>query len=407
MSNPDQAPSAPRRFRSLVASGDDELRAELVEWAIKLNFSVRAIRAAKDLPGFLPGRHFDWLFLDVELGLAQCLEIIRTLGTGWRPRTVLVGNTDPGALNDIRQNAIRAGLDVVGALAKPLSFSALSARLAALEAREKDNTNADLAARDLARIPGEELEIHYQPIVSMHDRVFSRAEALVRWRHPEYGLIGPEGFIGLAERSGAILQLTWDVLRRTAGQQAAWNRDGLPLSIAVNISARFLGSVETADEILGLLREHQVEPCTLILELTETERAPDPAVARALLGRLREAGVRISMDDYGVGYSDLGRLQYYPFSDLKMDRGLVARLPGDQEGRDIVSMLVALAAREKVSLTGEGIETQEQWDALEALGCEFGQGFLIARPMPGERVTGWISRMAKAGRYRPPARRRA
>lgn len=386
-----------------MASGDDDFRAELVERAITLNFSVRAIRSVQDLPDFLQGRHFDWLFLDLELGRTQCLQIIETLGTGWRPRTVLVGNIDADALHDIRQSAIRAGLDVVGALSKPLSFAALSARLAALEAREKDNTNADLAARDLARIPGEELEVHYQPIVSIRERVFSRAEALVRWRHPEYGLIGPEGFIGLAERSGAIIQLTWDVLTRTIEQQAAWNREGLPLSIAVNISALFLRSVAAADEILGLLKASQVDPNTLILEITETERAPDPGVARALLERLRAAGVRISMDDYGVGYSDLGRLQYYPFSDLKMDRGLVARLPGDHEGRDIVAMLVSLARREKVSLTGEGIETREQWEALEALGCNYGQGFLIARPMPGERVTGWISRMANAGLYRPSA----
>jgi len=403
LANPDQAPPAARRFRSLVASGDDDFRAELVERAITLNFSVRAIRSVQDLPDFLQGRHFDWLFLDLELGRTQCLQIIETLGTGWRPRTVLVGNIDADALHDIRQSAIRAGLDVVGALSKPLSFAALSARLAALEAREKDNTNADLAARDLARIPGEELEVHYQPIVSIRERVFSRAEALVRWRHPEYGLIGPEGFIGLAERSGAIIQLTWDVLTRTIEQQAAWNREGLPLSIAVNISALFLRSVAAADEILGLLKASQVDPNTLILEITETERAPDPGVARALLERLRAAGVRISMDDYGVGYSDLGRLQYYPFSDLKMDRGLVARLPGDHEGRDIVAMLVSLARREKVSLTGEGIETREQWEALEALGCNYGQGFLIARPMPGERVTGWISRMANAGLYRPSA----
>ena len=195
MANLDQAPPASRRFRSLVASGDDDFRAELVEWAITLNFSVRAIRAVEDLPDFLQGRHFDWLFLDVELGRAQCLQIIETLGTGWRPRTVLVGNTDPDVLNGIRQSAIRAGLDVVGVLAKPLSFSALSARLAALEARDKDHTNADLAARDLARIPGEELEIHYQPIVSIRDRVFSRAEALVRLRQAVFGFIVPVGFL--------------------------------------------------------------------------------------------------------------------------------------------------------------------------------------------------------------------
>ena len=391
-----------RKFRSLVASGDDDFRAELVEWALNLNFTVRAIRSGAELPEFLQGRHFDWLFLDVELGQAQCQTIISTLSAGWRPRTVLVGNVGATELGSIRRNAILSGLDVVGVLAKPLSFSALSARLAALEAREKDNTNVDLAARDFAAIPGDQLEVHYQPIVSMPGRVFSRAEALVRWRHPEFGLIGPEGFIGLAERSGAIIPLTWDVLTRAIEQQVTWKNDGLPLSISVNISALFLTTPQTADEILALLQASGADPRFLILEITETERAPDPTVARGLLVRLREAGVRISMDDYGVGYSDFGRLQYYPFTELKMDRGLVARVPGDHEGRDIVSTLVSLARREEVSLTGEGIETQEQWDTLEALGCGFAQGFLIARPMPADQVTGWIARMASAGRYRTP-----
>lgn len=151
-----------------------------------------------------------------------------------------------------------------------------------------------------------------------------------------------------------------------------------------------------------MLEARGADPRALILELTETERAPDPAVARDLLARLREAGVGVSMDDYGVGYSDFGRLQYYPFSDLKIDRGLVARLPDDQEARDIVSMLASLAVREGVGLTGEGIETQEQWDMLEALGCNFAQGFLIARPMPADRVTGWIAGVTNAGRYRAP-----
>jgi len=390
-----------RKFRALVVSGDDEFRAELVERAIALSFSVRAIRSAEELPEFLQGRHFDWLFLDVELGRAQCLQIITTLDAGWRPRTVLVGTLETADLDAIRQNAIRAGLDVVGVLVKPLSFSALAERLAALKAREEENPIAGLVARDLYAIPSNEIEVHYQPIVSMPDRVVRRTEALVRWRHPEYGLIQPGGFIGLAERSGAIIPLTWDVLARAVDQQVAWKKDGLSLSISVNMSALVLTSLQTAEDVLALLHAKEADPRMLILEITETERAPDPTIARGLLARLREAGVGISMDDYGVGYSDLGRLQYYPFSDLKMDRSLVSRLPDDREGRDIVSMLVSLAAREGVSLTGEGVETQEQWDALEALGCSFGQGFLIARPMPASQVAGWIARMAKAERYWP------
>ena len=390
------------KFRSLVVSGDDEFRAELVERAVTLNFSVRAIRSAEELADFLPGRHFDWLFLDVDLGREQCLKIIDALGIGWRPRTVLVGAIDV-VDGEIRRNAIRAGLDVVRVLDKTSFFAGLAMTLSALGAQQEQVPHGDLAARELDAIPSDEIEVQYQPIVSMPDRVVSRIEALVRWRHPQHGLIGPDQFIGLAERSGAIVTLTWEVLARAVDQQVAWKKEGLSLAMSVNISALVLTSLETAKEILALLETRGMDPRSLILEITETERARYPAVARSLLTRLRAAGVGISMDDYGIGYSDLGRLQYYPFSDLKMDRGLVARLPTDQEGRDIASMLASLAAREGVSLTGEGIETQEQWDALEAIGCDFAQGFLIARPMPADEVTGWIARMAKAGQFRPPS----
>jgi len=392
----------PYKFRSLVVSGDDEFRAELVERAITLDFSVRAIRSAAELPDFLQGRHFDWLFLDVDLGREQCLKIIETLGAGWRPRTVLVGAIDAVDGEIIRRSAILAGLDVVRVLTKPSFFANVAMTLSALGAQQEQVLHGDLAARTLDAIPSDEIEVQYQPIVSIPGRLVRRIEALVRWRHPEHGLIGPDQFIGLAERSGAIVTLTWEVLTRAVDQQVAWKKEGLPLSVSVNISALVLNSVETAEEILALLGARGMDPRSLILEITETERARYPAVARSLLTRLRAAGVGISMDDYGVGYSDLGRLQYYPFSDLKMDRGLVARLPNDQEGRDIASMLVALADRDGVSLTGEGIETQEQWDALEAIGCDFAQGFLIARPMPADEVPGWIGRMAKAGQFWPP-----
>jgi EAL domain-containing protein (putative c-di-GMP-specific phosphodiesterase class I) len=397
LANRNHAPLLSRKIRSLAASSDDKFLVELVERTVDLNFSVRTIRSPEELPAFLEGLQFDWVFLDVELGWAQCLQIITTLGASGCTRVVLVGDIDASHLDDIRRNAISAGLEVVGVLDKPLSFSSLVAKLTAFDASGKNNPNGGLAA-----IPSNEIEVHYQPIVSMPDRVVCRTEALVRWRHPEYGLINPEGFISLAERSGAIIPLTWDVLAKAVEQQVAWRNEGLFLSMSVNMSALVLTSLQTAEDILALLEAKGADPRTLILELTETERAPDPTVARALLARMREAGVGISMDDYGVGYSNLGRLQYYPFSDLKMDRGLVARLPDDEEGMDIVSMLASLAAREGVGLTGEGVETQEQWDALEALGCNFGQGFLIARPMPADQVPGWIAGTAKAGRYWPP-----
>ena len=202
-----------------------------------------------------------------------------------------------------------------------------------------------------------------------------------------------------------IAPLTLDVLARAVDQHMAWKREGLTLSVSVNISALFLASLGTADEVLELLRSRGCDPRNLILEITETEAAVNPPVARAMLTRLREAGVEISMDDYGVGFSDLERLRYYPFSDLKVDRWLVAKLDSSDEARRIVAMLVSLAARYKFTLTGEGIETEEQWGVLERLGCDFGQGFLIARPMPADQMAAWIERVVRSGRFRraPPA----
>src|SRR5262249_34839455 len=244
----------------------------------------------------------------------------------------------------------------------------------------------------------EEIVVHYQPIIAMADRTLRRAEALVRWQHPEHGLISPSRFIGLLERADAIAPFTWEGLSRAGDQHVAWKKEGMILSVSVNVSALFLASLQTGDDILALLRDRGCEPRHLVLEITETEVAVNPPVARALLARLREAGVEISMDDYGVGFSDLERLRYYPFSDLKVDRWLVAKLDTSDEARRIVAMLVSLAARDQFTLTGEGIETEEQWGVLERLGCHFGQGFLIARPMPADQMTAWIDRMAGGGR---------
>ena len=248
-------------------------------------------------------------------------------------------------------------------------------------------------------IPADQIVIHYQPVIGIEDRRIRGVEALVRWRHPRHGLLKPDSFISEAERSGVIVALTWHVLEKVVRQQVAWQARGLQLAVAVNISALFLTSLERADEILALLRSEGLDPRRLTLEITESEAARNPPVARALLSKLRGAGVTVSMDDYGMGFSNLERMRLLPFDDLKIDRWLVARLEHSREARRTVEMLVTLAAEQKFSVTGEGIETEQQLHVLKELGCHFGQGYLIAHPMPGDRVRGWIGRMMEAGRY--------
>jgi EAL domain-containing protein (putative c-di-GMP-specific phosphodiesterase class I)/ActR/RegA family two-component response regulator len=391
----------PDKFRCLVVCDDDDFREELVERVVSLNFSARAIRLPGELPRMLQGRGFNWLILDLGLGEGACLQIVDTLGASRElPRTILIGDDDEAVLDSVRKSVSRNKLELVGILTRPLSFSAVSDLLGSPQIKDAESSEPDPISRQLDAIPNDEIVVHYQPMISMADRTIRRVEALVRWRHPQLGLLRPGRFIAHAERSGAIVPLTWEVLSRAIDQHVAWKNEGLLLSVSVNISALFLESLQRADEILALLQSRNCDPRHLILEITETEAAQNPPIARALLTRLREAGVEVSMDDYGVGFSNLERLRYYPFSDLKVDRWLVAKLDHSREARDIVKTLASLAAQEKFSLTGEGIETEQQWDVLEKLGCDFGQGFLIARPMPGDRVRRWVGRMIEIGRYR-------
>jgi len=391
----------PDKFRCLVVCDDDDFREELVERAVSLNFSVRAIRLPGELPRMLQGRGFNWLILDLGLGESACLQIVDALGASREPpRTILIGGDDEAVLDSVRNSVTRNKLELVGILTRPLSFSAVSDLLESPQIKDTESSEPDPISSHLDAIPNDEIVVHYQPMISMADRTIRRVEALVRWRHPQLGLLRPGRFIAHAERSGAIVPLTWEVLRRAIDQHVAWKNEGLLLSVSVNISALFLESLQRADDILALLQSRNCDPRHLILEITETEAAQNPPIARALLTRLREAGVEISMDDYGVGFSNLERLRYYPFSDLKVDRWLVAKLDRSREARDIVETLASLAAKEKFSLTGEGIETEQQWDVLEKLGCDFAQGFLIARPMPGDRVRRWVGKMMEIGRYR-------
>jgi EAL domain-containing protein (putative c-di-GMP-specific phosphodiesterase class I) len=370
-----------------------------MEAAIGLHLSVRAIGFAPELPTALQAHGFDWVILDLEMGQDSTFQVVEGLART-KARLVFVG-ADEIALASARAAAALNGLDVAGALSRPLSNEALGAVLdRSVDGASTANVPDALFERGPA-IAEEEIEVHYQPLISIEDRVVRGVEALVRWRHPVHGLLEPSRFIALAERTGAIVPLTWAVLRNVVRQQVAWKKEGTLLAVSVNISALFLASLHTAEEIIDLLRKEGCNPRCLTLEITESEAARNPPLANALLCRLRDNGVAVSMDDYGVGFSNLHRLRLFPFSDLKIDRWLVSELGKSAEARRTVEMLASLAMREKFTLTGEGIETEEQWQTLRELGCHFGQGYLIARPMPGENIPAWIGEMRESGRYQP------
>jgi PAS domain S-box-containing protein len=236
-----------------------------------------------------------------------------------------------------------------------------------------------------------ELRVHYQPIMALEDGV-AGVEALVRWQHPERGFQSPADFIPLAEDSGLVVPLGWEVLRQSCEQLARW-RTELPgaadLTLSVNLSPRQLVAGDVAERVEAALTESGLAPSGLALEITEAGMVTDTAAAVKQLHRLREMGVGISIDDFGTGYSSLLQLRRLPVDTLKVDRQFVDGLMTNADDAIIVSASVSLALALRLKVVAEGVETAEQAEELRRLGCDFGQGFLWSRPLAAEDFEQW------------------
>jgi EAL domain-containing protein (putative c-di-GMP-specific phosphodiesterase class I) len=248
-------------------------------------------------------------------------------------------------------------------------------------------------------IPAEQVVLHYQPVVSIDTRTIHGVEALARWLHPELGLLQPKRFIARVAASQAIVPLTRVVLEKAIEQQRDWRRDGVRLAMSVNVSALFLTGPDVAEEILKLLTCNDCDPRELTIEITETEVAHNPSIAREQLQRLRDAGVGVSMDDFGQGYSTPQRLVYFPFSNLKLDRSMVERAGRTSDGRSSLRRAVSLARNHRLSLTGEGVETEAQWAMLAGLRFDYAQGFLMAPALAEPDLLVWIEDATRSGRF--------
>jgi len=241
-----------------------------------------------------------------------------------------------------------------------------------------------------------ELVLHYQPKASLEDGRVHSVEALVRWQHPERGLLPPVEFVQFAEHTGLMRPLTLYVLDRALEQCARWRSEGIVLGLAVNLSARDLCDVALPMEVAELLEKWHVEPCLLELEVTESTILADPLRARAVLTRLGELGVRIAIDDFGSGYTSLGYLKRLPIDVLKIDKSFVLGMAGDESDAVIVRSAIDLGHNLGLEVVAEGVESNAIWRNLAGLGCDVAQGFYLARPMPSDTLVGWLERHAAA-----------
>jgi diguanylate cyclase (GGDEF)-like protein len=228
-----------------------------------------------------------------------------------------------------------------------------------------------------------ELELHYQPISNLTSNRISGCEALIRWRHPERGMVPPSAFIPLAEETGLIVPIGEWVVRQACLTAAHWPAD---IKIAVNLSPAQLRSPGLPQVIISALAASGLAPDRLELEITETVLLHDSEATLAILHQLRELGVRIAMDDFGTGYSSLSHLQRFPFDKIKIDRSFVSNIVGNASSLNIVRAVAALANGLGVIATAEGVETEAQLNAVKSEGCAEMQGYLLSRPVPADEV---------------------
>ena len=253
--------------------------------------------------------------------------------------------------------------------------------------QEQSQERAALESGLRRALPRGEFVLHYQPIYRLRDRSVVGVEALVRWRHPEKGILSPREFIPLAEDVGLIARVGEWVLRRACEQLKAWQALGAPpLRMSVNVSPRQFQQRDFAANVRRIVRESGLEPSVLDLEITESIAMHDVAHTGRVLSELADLGIQISMDDFGTGHSSLNYLKHFPIRRLKIDQSFVAGMTTDDKDHAIVATVISIARNLGLAVTAEGVETEEQAALLAALACEDVQGYLFARPEPAEEV---------------------
>lgn len=315
-----------------------------------------------------------------------------------RAGVIITSGVGSRVLDAARRSASEHGLNVLGVAPKPFSLPALRDMLRLRSSGVARMGNLQRFALDQFQVTREDLErglkarelvMAYQPKLHCATGELSGFEVLVRWQHPEAGLIMPDHFIPLAEETGLITRLTQQVL----DSSLAWfarHCGHRPLVLSVNISARDLVEFRFADQVAELCRKWKVEPERLTIELTESSAMEDPVLSLDLLTRLRMKGFHLSIDDFGTGFSSMVQLARLPFSEVKVDKSFVMNAMTSSEARTVTRSIVELGANLGLKSTAEGVEDGETLAFLKDIGCDQAQGYYISVPLWGDEAVAWM-----------------
>jgi len=340
----------------------------------------------------------DVILLDLNMPEIDGIEVIRTLGkNACKAQLVLISGHDKGVLHSAEQLAQAHSLKVAASLTKPVQIEALKSLIVDIS---RDSTPLDKGSRAATSLPtvGElrkaisekQLMLHYQPQVCVQTGELKGVEALVRWQHPEKGMVFPDQFIALAERNNLISDLTACVIGMSIEQSRKWHDSGLVTKISVNISSDNITSLSLPEQLADLLKNNRLDPTMLTLEVTESALMGELVTSLDILTRLRMKGFGLSIDDFGTGYSSLSQLHKIPFTELKIDRDFIMSMTQDDESRAIVKTCILLGHELNMEVVAEGVETEEILAALKEFGCDVAQGYYISRPIPADELLKWF-----------------
>ncbi|WP_157670161.1 EAL domain-containing protein [Chitinibacter sp. GC72] len=341
----------------------------------------------------------DIMMVDLEMPDMDGVELIQKLQElHYQIPLIIASSREESLISSVSTMITALGQPLLGSLKKPINPAQLLASFNGLSQLQRQPHHkhspitAQLRQEDLIEaIAHGQIVPFFQPKVDIATGLIKGVEALARWQHPELGLIPPDFFIPLAEKSDQIIRLlTLAIAEQTIRQCAAWNKRSLHLSYAINLSPRLLSSINFFQEITKIPALHGISNEQITWEVTESSVVNNLAAALGTLARLRLKGFGLSIDDYGTGFSSMQQLARIPFTELKIDRSFVNGACQQQNLSIILQSAIDMANRLGMSTVAEGVETLEDWRLLQQFGCEIAQGYFIAKPMPAAELFTWL-----------------
>ena len=375
---------------NLLVIDDEEDICDLIsEIGVRHGMKVKTTSAPENAAALVGEFNPDLVMLDLMMPNIDGVELLRQLAANAKNAKVcLISGSDARVLSSARRLASAHGLDVIDALEKPLSITALNA----LFSQVKSAATQSVSPNILDAIIAGQFILYYQPVIEMKTRRVKGAEALIRWNHPARGLLAPDEFLDQVVASGQMPAMTDFVISTAFQQLGTWRKTMPDMILSVNVTASILLDLELPNKIARLCEQNLVSAQHLILEVTESEAMHDVTSTLDVLLRMRLRNVGVSIDDFGTGHSSLRELKRMPFSEIKIDRSFVIDLDKNKDSAVIAQSIIELGHNLGLKVIAEGIETESVWNTLLEKGCDYAQGYFAGRPMPITEFDAWLKR---------------